>query len=249
MSASVFTALVLLAFANPDPDAITPGSALGLGVGSTIIGGIVVGGAMYLTSLLTGGKRMVDRIDELNTRVFKITDDLADCKSAHSNAKVDVANARIENVQLKAELERTQLRVSILENNTGQVPSAASIPGVIITDKAGSIVEFSPSLSAWLGWNPEEMRGQNIEKIVPPEHLDAHRAGFFKAVTPGAVLDPTRIINVTVLDKVGKRVPVSISIRKWPGENGNMTATLKQRLSASASTLPPGTPARRASDV
>jgi PAS domain S-box-containing protein len=249
MIGSVFTAVTLLVFAA-DPDAITPGSALGMGAGATVVGGIVVGGAMYLTSLLTGGKRMIDRIDELNTRVFKITDDLAECKTAHSDAKLDVANARIENVQLKGELERMQLRIGTLEANSGQVPVPAGfIPGVIITDKSGTIVEFSPSLTSWLGWNPEEMRGQNIEKVVPPEHLDAHRAGFFKAVTPGVTLDPTRIINTAVLDKTGKRVPVSISIRKWPGPDGNMTATLKPRLLAQAGTLPPGTPARRSGDV
>lgn len=240
---------LLVLFAANDPNAITTSGAVGWGAAIVAGSGVIAVLATYFTAVITGGKKMIDRIDELNTRQWKLQDELTVCKTELATCKVEHASGKTENVQLRAELERTQMRVAVLETNSGVTPIVSNVPGVIIADKTGTIIEFSPSLASWLGWTPEEMRGKNIESLVPSEHLEAHRAGFAKGAALGAVLDPTRRIFTFILNKLGKRVGATISVRKWPGPEGHMTATITQRESASVGPYPPGTPHRRASDA
>jgi PAS domain S-box-containing protein len=190
-----------------------------------LIGGVAMTAGGLVLGWLYSGKRAMDRIDLLTTRQFDLQDKLSTCELEHTRAMV-------REEKLKADLERVQIRLSTVETKTGIVPQQQYVPGLIIADLSGTILEFSPALTMMTGWMPEEMRGQNIEKMVPPELLAAHRAGFSKAAQAGAVLDPTRKINTEVLDKNGARVPVTISVRKWEGTEGKLTAMLTMRPSA-----------------
>lgn len=246
---AILALVIFAADAHAAEEKLTTTGALVWGAVGTVVVGIVGGAGALFMSLLTGGKKMVDRIDELNTRQWKLQDELTLTKTELGQCKAEHAQDKVEKVQLKADLERTQLRVANLETATGTAPTTVNIPGVIVADKAGIIQVFSPSLTMWLGWTPDEMYGRSIETLVPPEHLEAHRAGFGRGTPVGAVLDPTKKIHTFVLDKTGKRVSVTISVRKWPGPDGHFTATLQQRSSTMGGTVPPGTPNRRAGDV
>ncbi len=217
--------------AAPPGGGIPPGgdyfswtAILGLGVG------VVVASSGILIAWLNNGTRLMKRVDELTTQMFKLQDELLMTKKSEFDLKMDLGAA--------------QRRIEMLE--AGATCGHTSIPGVMILNFQGVITEYSPSLTVSLGWTSDEMRGQAIDKIIPDE-----KDTFANMTKPGAVIDPTREHNTYAIDKNGRRVAVMIKCRKWAGPEGLMTVTLVSRPSgtATAAGFPPGTPMRRASDV
>lgn len=218
------------------------------GIVASIAISVVTGTGALLLSLLTGGKRLVDRVDELNTKVFSLTNQILTLQQDLGQCRLEHAESKTREAGYKADLEKAQLRLTILENATGASSALAqSLPGIVVVDYQGKIVEFSPALTAITGWLPNEMYGKSVEVLVPPELLQKHQQGFKAAIEPSAVLDPTKRINTFLLDKAGNRVPVAIAVRKLLPPTSLMTATI------SARSLVPGNsihihPMRRLSD-
>ena len=162
--------------------------------------------------------------------------------------RTKLTDSLLREKDLKYDLERAQRRLEVLESTAG-ISHPSLIFGVVIADYKGIIQEFSLSLTPALGWLPEQMRGESIDKMIPAELMEAYRGSFFDSIKPGAVVDPTKKINTYALDKNGHKVPVSLSLRKWGGDTELITATVTVRPSASAGTLPIGTPQRRSTDI
>lgn len=195
-----------------------------VGVLVAIVAGIVVSSGGILLAWLNSGGRLVNRVDELTTQVFKAQNERLECERKHANSELKLADALHD-------ISQYQRRVERLEAATGLTPPPASIPGLVVVSLDGRVIEFSPALTSMLGWTPAEMAGASIERLVPPELIDRHRAGFASALVPGAKIDPAKKIHTYALDRNGRRVPVSISVRKW-AEGGFMTAMIQARPSA-----------------
>ena len=204
----------------------------------TVVGGAIVGvitaACAFLVAYLNNATKLQKDIGELRQQVHKLENDL------HTSL--------LREKDLKYDLERAQKRIEVLENTAG-ISHAQVLPGVVIADFNGIIQEYSPSLTATLGWLPEQMRGESIERLIPSDLLEAHRTKFKAAMDHGGVIDSSKRLNTYALDKNGNRVPVTISLRKWGGEFPFITATVVIRPSASAGTLDHHTPRRRSSDI
>ncbi len=157
------------------------------------------------------------RVDELTTRMFKIQDDLATCRS--------------RDVQTRAELSMAYLRIKALETatNTASVPTV--LTGVIVSDLKGKIRVFSPALAAILHWLPQEMTGKFLDHLMPPETLVDFQE-MMKAMIEASVMpDQSRVILTELIDKEGKRIPVAMTHDGWKsGEDGLITTEIRQRL-------------------
>jgi PAS domain S-box-containing protein len=203
----------------------------------TIIGGSVVGvltaASAFLVSYFNNATKLQKEIGELRDQVGKLRDEL------HTTL--------LREKDLKYDLERAQRRIDALETTAG-VAHPPAIFGVVIADFTGTIQEFSPSLTPILGYLPEQMRGKNIEELVPSEYLTLYREKFQHAIKAGVTLDPTKKINTYALDKDSRKVPVSIALRKWTGETQLITATITLRPSALAGT-DNNSPRRRSTDT
>lgn len=206
-------------FADSTVDSLGITGLIGL-----VVAVIVAGGGILLAWLNNGG-RLMRRVDELTTQVFKVQDDLKTCREDHSGAL-------LREKDLKHDLASTQRRIEALESGAKLSSPVFPMPGVVIASYDGTVRVFSPSLTASIGWLPSEVEGNNIEMLVPPEFLEAHRAGFGGVVKGTVPLSPTTRINTYILDKMGRRVPVSITPRKWATGEGLVTAVIQVRSSA-----------------
>lgn len=214
----------------------------------TIAGGAVVGvitaACAFLVAYLNNATKMQKEIGELRDQMSALREK-ADRESRELRTKLH--EAELKERDLQYDLSRAYRRIELLESTAG-IAHPPAVFGVVITDFSGTIQEFSPSLTSVTGYLPEQMRGENLEKLIPTDLLIEHKDRFSKAIKPGSVVDPTDKLNTYLMDKEGRRVPVSISLRKWVGETQLITATVTVRPSASAGTLPPGTPQRRSTD-
>lgn len=189
------------------------------------IGIILICGALVI-SYVGNSARLMKRVDELQTRIFSLQDEVARCH-------MERADSIRENVSLRAELQLVNSRVKALEAGTGLAPPPP-LSGIIVADLKGVIQEFSPALTPILHYLPSEMAGKSIEVCVPPELLERHREKFRAAAENPGILDPTKEILTYALDKSGTRVPIGITLHGWKtGDatwNGLITATIRQRL-------------------
>lgn len=237
--------------------ASTDGNVLTTGFLTIICGaivGVITAACAFLVAYLNNATKLQKEIGDLrdqlsalrekNDREIKTLRDNSDKETRELRTKLH--DAELKERDLQYDLSRAYRRIEVLESTAG-IAHPPAIFGVVIADFHGTIQEFSPSLTPILGYLPEQMRGQDITKLIPPESMEQHRAKFNEAVKPGVTLDPTKKINTYALDKDGRNVPVSISLRKWVGETQLITATITVR--PSASNVPPGTPQRRSTDI
>lgn len=209
---------------------------------SAIIG-VITAACAFLVAYLNNATKLQKEIGDLRDQLSSLRD-----KSDKENRelRIKLHEAELKERDLQYDLSRAYRRIEVLESTAG-IAHPPAIFGVVIADFHGTIQEFSPSLTPILGYLPEQMRGENIEKLIPPELMEQHRTKFKEAIKPGYSIDPTRKLNTYALDKDGRKVPVSVSLRKWDGETQLITATITVRPSASG-VIAPGTPQRRSTD-
>lgn len=197
---------------------VADGSALTV---DAAIVGIIVAAAGLLIGWLGNGKQMMVKLNTLTTQVFDLQEKAAGFQKADLECEVREA-------ELKAELASAQRRIEVLETVTG-VTHSTPVPGIVIAGQDGIIREFSPSMTVFLGWTAEEMLGQSIEKMMPPDELAKHHAAFANVISHGLGIDPTKRVLTYALDKNGTRVPISIGLRRWDGAETFITATITPR--------------------
>lgn len=165
-----------------------------------------------------------ERIDRLEKRTDMQDDQIRVLQKSD-------ADCRQREADLKADVVRSQRRIETLEHASMVLPIPVSVPlpGVIVANRAGIIQEFQSSLTVFLGWTSEEMKGQSIEKLMPPDELAKHRPAFAKASSPGGTIDPTKSVETYALDKSGQRVPIAITLKGWDAPGGLITATIQLR--------------------
>jgi PAS domain S-box-containing protein len=162
-------------------------------------------------------KVLMNRVDELTTRMFTVQDEAAACKAREAD--------------LKADAQSLAARVRQLERATGAV--AMPLPGIVVADLKGVIREFSPALTPILNYRPAEVVGKPIEMLIPEDIREKHKAAFAAAVTNPDAVDPEREILTYGLTKDGARVPIGIRMHVWrAGSEGLITATIRQRAQA-----------------
>jgi PAS domain S-box-containing protein len=106
-----------------------------------------------------------------------------------------------------------------------------SIPCLIIADMNGVVKEASPAIAPVLHWLPRDVRGKNVEMLIPERFREAHRAGLERFRTTMQPPWPERSIVTYALAKDGSEVPVAISLTSFPvGANDwLLSATVRRR--------------------
>ena len=92
--------------------------------------------------------------------------------------------------------------------------------GIMSADAQGTILMANRALETMFGWEPGELNGQSIERLVPRSFRDVHaehRTGYFAAPHP-------RLMGVG-LDPVGQRkdgstFPIEVSLNYVPASDG-----------------------------
>lgn len=189
-------------------------------VGMVIAFFVAVGG--FVIAYFNNATRLLKRVDDLTTRMFDLQDEASKCREREAD--------------LKAEMARMGRRIHDLEKVSGEPLGLLSVTGIIVANLKGIIREFSPALTPILHYLPEEVTGKSIEMFVPPELMEKHRVSFALAAENPDLIDPTRPVITYAVDKQGMHVPVVINLHGWrEGDQGLITATIKQRAASSES--------------
>jgi diguanylate cyclase (GGDEF)-like protein/PAS domain S-box-containing protein len=109
------------------------------------------------------------------------------------------------------ELDRARREAAVARSRYEAVLTASYDP-VVVTNRAGVVVEWNGAAERTFGWTEDEAVGLHVaDFLVPPEHRERHRRGL-AAVTPETVLD--RPMNVEALRRDGSRVPVELTLTR-----------------------------------
>lgn len=72
---------------------------------------------------------------------------------------------------------------------------------VVIADEQGNITYINKEFESEYGWSMDEIMGQNITVMIPPEHQKAHEFGFARFIIneQPKMLDKT--VTLQIIDK------------------------------------------------
>ncbi len=96
----------------------------------------------------------------------------------------------------------------------GEVLWQSVSDGLVLVNPAGEIVRTNTVLDELFGYAPGSLVGQPIERLIPPEHAEAHRAhraGYEQAPT-GRTMGYGMLLNLQGLRQDRSTFPVDISL-------------------------------------
>ena len=109
------------------------------------------------------------------------------------------------------ELERAHRREE-LARRAHEALLAGSLDAVVVTNRAGVVLEWNASAEQAFGWSQDEALGMQVsELLVPPEHREGHLPGL-AGVTPDTV--PGRPVKLEALRRDGSRIPVEMTLTR-----------------------------------
>ncbi len=174
----------------------------------------------------------------------KRADALAEWKEIVSQQQVDVdeltqevrllqedrAKCRIENAEMKGEMKLLQATVRRLQGLAGDEAPSVVTPAIIIADLDGTIYDASPAIAPILHWLPKELRGKNVELLVPERLRQQHFLGLSKAKASGTPPWTEKAIVTHAREKDGGEVPVAINLYGWQDRTGNWLVSAEIKL-------------------
>jgi PAS domain S-box-containing protein len=89
----------------------------------------------------------------------------------------------------------------------------------LIGDDHNRIVAASPAALALLGWT-DELVGQRLLSVIPPEFREQHIAGFTRSVVTGGGDLLGQPLSVPALARDGEEIPISLLLTRHPARNG-----------------------------
>ena len=81
-------------------------------------------------------------------------------------------------------------------------------PVIVVVDQRGFIVHVDASLAGSLGWDPSDLVGRPLTRMIPPRFRDAHHLGFARYLaTRRPTLLERRLVAFTILHRDGRELP------------------------------------------
>jgi PAS domain S-box-containing protein len=89
-----------------------------------------------------------------------------------------------------------------------------------LVDETGRVTAWSKGAENLFGTTAEQAVGGDMSPYIPPAMRAIHRKQFAKAVERGGVTNEKTIITCDAIGKWGKPIPVVITIRSVPHQQG-----------------------------
>ncbi|MGF1725418.1 PAS domain S-box protein [Photobacterium nomapromontoriensis] len=139
-------------------------------------------------------------------------DELADLADEFNRMSVSLAQSYQELEQSSNE-HRVLAERAIRNEAMSQAILSASLDGIISIDQDGTIIEYNQGAEGILGWSQHEAVGQNMARLIVPEHFRAaHLKGMehYQKTGEGPVLG--KRLELEALHKSGRVFPIEIAI-------------------------------------
>lgn len=107
-----------------------------------------------------------------------------------------------------------RLRIRLTELTRQQEPE------IVVADQLGLIVHIDAGLARNIGWNPAELVGQPLTRIIPPRLRDAHHFGFSRYLVTRRSVVLDRPLAFSVLHRDGRELVAEHVIVAVPTEGG-----------------------------
>lgn len=122
-------------------------------------------------------------------------------------------------------------RLQEAESRTRSILSSA-VEGIITSDERGVIESVNPAAEQMLGYDADELRGQNVSVLAPPPHRESHdgymrrylRTGVSKVIGRGGR-------EVLALRKDGTTLPVQLAISEVRRPEGRLFTAMMHDIS------------------
>ncbi|KJE95517.1 response regulator receiver domain-containing protein [Capsaspora owczarzaki ATCC 30864] len=97
---------------------------------------------------------------------------------------------------------------------------AGALDAIVIIDRHGVIIEWSPSAETMLGWSRQEAVGRMLcDLIIPEQARESHRNGMTKCLREGDGPFLHTHVDTESLCKHSGKLPVRISIKRFRQDN------------------------------
>ncbi|MET0579633.1 MAG: PAS domain S-box protein [Ilumatobacteraceae bacterium] len=83
--------------------------------------------------------------------------------------------------------------------------TATDRTGIVMADTEGVITSWNAGAERLFGHRADDAIGQSLDLIVPPEHREAHWAGFHRAIATGDCRLDRQATNLPVVHGDGSR--------------------------------------------
>lgn len=144
-----------------------------------------------------------------------------------AQAAVAIENARLrEDLTRKIEdLEAAEIRSREAAKRLSQLAAIVhySEDAILSKDLNGRITSWNPAAARILGYSAEEMIGESILKIIPPE-LHGDEANILDNIRNGRSIEHFETVRIT---KSGERIDVSLTISPLRDESGQVIGASK----------------------
>ena len=176
------------------------------------------GSVIFVSTEIRGVRGADGRIDYLFCTAQDITQ-----QRMHALA-IGVANAQLKTSQaeLKAQNENLLHTESALRSSLARYEAVtqSSTDAIINTDRDDHIVAWNRGAELVFGYTAEEMIGQSIECLIPPDLHAARRQRMQKIHDNGGLRITGEIIERRALHKDGHEFDIDLSLTRWSVADG-----------------------------
>lgn len=103
-------------------------------------------------------------------------------------------------------------KIKLSDEKFNKISNAAKDP-IILMDHHGNVSFWNKAATELLQYTEDEMRGQNLHKIIAPDkYLDAHEKGFKEFLISGQGPAVGKITELEAIRKDGKIIPVELAL-------------------------------------
>ena len=93
--------------------------------------------------------------------------------------------------------------------------SESAHDAIISADGQGFIIAWNRSAQEMFGYTSAEMIGQSIDRIVPLNYIELHRAGIARVTAGGEMHVIAKTVELSGLRKDGSEFPIELSLSTW----------------------------------
>ena len=154
---------------------------------------------------------------DYSLRVEKCSgDEIGQLGDAFNKMLSQVEGTKRELLEAHDELEdRVEQRTAELQEASrfNNAILEATPDAIVVMDKAGRIVEWSPKAVSVFGWEPSEVLGRRVSEIIIPQELrQSHEDGLKRFLDTGVSHVLNQRIEITAIRRDGNEFPIELAL-------------------------------------
>ncbi|WP_082490523.1 EAL domain-containing protein [Aureimonas sp. Leaf454] len=116
-------------------------------------------------------------------------------------------------------MERLEARRLAIAENGGrhrfEAVAGASIDAIICADSGNRILSWNAAAERMFGYGADEVVGQSLSLIVPPDMRPMHEAGLARAAAGHPTKLVGSLVTIQALRRDGTQFPIELSLSRW----------------------------------